>query len=65
MLNGKVEKEKIVIWSRPSTIILTMIGHTIALYNGKKHLPIYITDRMIAFCSAAIFAYWFPLWLQV
>ncbi|KAK8299527.1 hypothetical protein V6Z11_D05G327400 [Gossypium hirsutum] len=33
--------------SRASTIIPTMIGHTIAIHNGKEHLPIYITDRMV------------------
>nr|YP_010889533.1 ribosomal protein S19 [Pedicularis aschistorrhyncha]WJJ69383.1 ribosomal protein S19 [Pedicularis aschistorrhyncha] len=46
-LNKKAEKEIIVTWSRASTIIPTMIGHTIAIHNGKEHLPIYITDRMI------------------
>ena len=43
-LNTKAEKEIIVTWSRASTIIPTMIGHTIAIHNGKEHLPIYITD---------------------
>nr|YP_010889152.1 ribosomal protein S19 [Pedicularis crenata]URQ19034.1 ribosomal protein S19 [Pedicularis resupinata]WJJ69001.1 ribosomal protein S19 [Pedicularis crenata] len=46
-LNKKAEKEIIVTWSRASTIIPTMIGHTIAIHNGKEHLPIYITDPMI------------------
>nr|AWI72684.1 ribosomal protein S19 [Leptadenia albida] len=46
-LNKKSEKEIIVTWSRASTIIPTMIGHTIAIHNGKEHLPIYITDRMV------------------
>nr|YP_009242632.1 ribosomal protein S19 [Stachys coccinea]AMQ33692.1 ribosomal protein S19 [Stachys coccinea] len=46
-LNKKEEKEIIVTWSRASTIIPTMIGHTIAVHNGKEHLPIYITDRMV------------------
>nr|YP_010600400.1 ribosomal protein S19 [Cyclamen hederifolium]WAL06075.1 ribosomal protein S19 [Cyclamen hederifolium]WAL06159.1 ribosomal protein S19 [Cyclamen hederifolium]WAL06243.1 ribosomal protein S19 [Cyclamen hederifolium]WAL06327.1 ribosomal protein S19 [Cyclamen hederifolium]WAL06411.1 ribosomal protein S19 [Cyclamen hederifolium] len=45
--NTKAEKEIIVTWSRASTIIPTMIGHTIAIHNGKEHLPIYITDRMV------------------
>nr|UBK10021.1 ribosomal protein S19 [Paphiopedilum barbigerum]UBK10022.1 ribosomal protein S19 [Paphiopedilum barbigerum] len=40
------EKEIIVTWSRASTIIPTMIGHTIAIHNGKEHLPIYIADHM-------------------
>nr|QWW21228.1 ribosomal protein S19 [Ixora chinensis]CAL80960.1 ribosomal protein S19 [Ixora coccinea] len=46
-LNTKAEKEIIVTWSRASTIIPTMIGHTIGIHNGKEHLPIYITDRMV------------------
>nr|YP_010718742.1 ribosomal protein S19 [Lemna turionifera]WDQ44345.1 ribosomal protein S19 [Lemna turionifera] len=46
-LNTRQEKEIIVTWSRASTIIPTMIGHTIAIHNGKEHLPIYITDRMV------------------
>nr|YP_010129887.1 ribosomal protein S19 [Arisarum simorrhinum]QKJ80394.1 ribosomal protein S19 [Arisarum simorrhinum] len=46
-LNIREEKEIIVTWSRTSTIIPTMIGHTIAIHNGKAHLPIYITDRMV------------------
>nr|YP_009869908.1 ribosomal protein S19 [Cratoxylum cochinchinense]YP_010361220.1 ribosomal protein S19 [Cratoxylum sumatranum]YP_010361303.1 ribosomal protein S19 [Cratoxylum pruniflorum]YP_010361385.1 ribosomal protein S19 [Cratoxylum maingayi]YP_010361468.1 ribosomal protein S19 [Cratoxylum arborescens]YP_010361551.1 ribosomal protein S19 [Cratoxylum formosum]QJI81262.1 ribosomal protein S19 [Cratoxylum cochinchinense]QKJ81849.1 ribosomal protein S19 [Cratoxylum cochinchinense]UIF92038.1 ribosomal prot len=46
-LNTKEEKEIIVTWSRASTIIPTMIGHTIAIHNGKQHLPIYITDGMV------------------
>nr|YP_001468348.1 ribosomal protein S19 [Ipomoea purpurea]YP_010042715.1 ribosomal protein S19 [Convolvulus arvensis]YP_010486917.1 ribosomal protein S19 [Decalobanthus boisianus]A7Y3J1.1 RecName: Full=Small ribosomal subunit protein uS19c; AltName: Full=30S ribosomal protein S19, chloroplastic [Ipomoea purpurea]AGW98755.1 ribosomal protein S19 [Distimake quinquefolius]AGW98839.1 ribosomal protein S19 [Operculina macrocarpa]BDR61861.1 ribosomal protein S19 [Hewittia malabarica]BDR63025.1 ribosomal protein len=46
-LNRKAEKEIIRTWSRGSTIIPTMIGHTIAIHNGKEHLPIYITDHMV------------------
>nr|YP_010040458.1 ribosomal protein S19 [Sedum emarginatum]QOZ39840.1 ribosomal protein S19 [Sedum emarginatum] len=46
-LNIKAEKEIIVTWSRASTIIPIMIGHTIAIHNGKEHLPIYIRDRMV------------------
>nr|YP_010269442.1 ribosomal protein S19 [Ardisia merrillii]UIG87110.1 ribosomal protein S19 [Ardisia merrillii]WDE20940.1 ribosomal protein S19 [Ardisia merrillii] len=46
-LNTKAEKEIIVTWSRVSTIIPTMIGHIIAIHNGKEHLPIYITDHMV------------------
>ena len=41
------KKKIIVTWSRASTIIPTMIGHTIAIHNGREHLPIYITDRMV------------------
>nr|QWW92472.1 ribosomal protein S19 [Lopholejeunea zollingeri] len=46
-LNLKREKKIIITWSRASTIVPTMIGHTIAVHNGQEHLPIYITDRMI------------------
>nr|YP_009454486.1 ribosomal protein S19 [Daniellia pilosa]YP_009767538.1 ribosomal protein S19 [Daniellia ogea]AUF70260.1 ribosomal protein S19 [Daniellia pilosa]QIS98156.1 ribosomal protein S19 [Daniellia ogea] len=48
-LNTKAEAEKeiIVTWSRASTIIPTMIEHTIAIHNGKEHLPIFVTDRMV------------------
>nr|YP_010190867.1 ribosomal protein S19 [Veronica eriogyne]QZK26248.1 ribosomal protein S19 [Veronica eriogyne] len=45
--NKKEEKAIIVTYSRASTIIPTMIGHTIAIHNGKEHVPIYITDRMV------------------
>nr|ANJ04429.1 ribosomal protein S19 [Aconitum kusnezoffii] len=46
-LNMRAEKDTIITWSRASTIIPTMIGHTIAIHNGKEHLPVYITDRMV------------------
>ena len=46
-LNMRAEKEIIITWSRASSIIPTMIGHTIAVHNGKTHLPIYITDHMV------------------
>jgi small subunit ribosomal protein S19 len=46
-LNAQGEKKVIVTWSRASTIVPGMIGHTIAVYNGREHLPIYITDLMV------------------
>ena len=46
-LNTKGEKAIIKTWSRKSTILPIMIGHTIAIHNGKEHLPVYITDRMV------------------
>nr|QCD15727.1 ribosomal protein S19 [Osmunda japonica]UFK63173.1 ribosomal protein S19 [Osmunda mildei] len=46
-LNMKKERRIIVTWSRASAIVPIMIGHTIAVYNGQEHLPIYITDRMV------------------
>nr|YP_011001341.1 ribosomal protein S19 [Jasminum auriculatum]WPN86437.1 ribosomal protein S19 [Jasminum auriculatum] len=45
-LNKKKKKKIIKTWSRASTIIPTMIGHTIAVYNGKEHVPVYIRDYM-------------------
>ena len=46
-LNFKKEKNIIRTWSRSSTIVPLMIGHTIAVYNGREHIPIFITDQMI------------------
>lgn len=46
-LNARNEKRVIKTWSRASTILPSMIGHTIAVYNGRKHVPIYITEQMI------------------
>jgi small subunit ribosomal protein S19 len=46
-MNGKGEKHVISTWSRASTIVPIMIGHTIAVHNGKTHLPVFITDRMV------------------
>jgi small subunit ribosomal protein S19 len=45
--NLQKEKKVVVTWSRASTIVPNMIGHTIAVYNGKEHLPIFIKDVMI------------------
>nr|YP_010926865.1 ribosomal protein S19 [Melocactus glaucescens]WKK45470.1 ribosomal protein S19 [Melocactus glaucescens] len=45
-INTKTKKEIIVTWSRASTILPIMIGHTIAIHNGREHLPIYITSSM-------------------
>ena len=43
--NGK--KEVLKTWSRASTIYPQMIGHTIAVHDGRKHVPVYITEEMI------------------
>ena len=40
-------KEVIKTWSRSSTILPLMIGHTIAVHNGKTHIPVFITEQMI------------------
>nr|YP_010463848.1 ribosomal protein S19 [Anemia phyllitidis]UUL71114.1 ribosomal protein S19 [Anemia phyllitidis] len=46
-LNLQKEKKIIVTWSRASSIVPIMIGHTIAVHNGREHLPIYVTDSMV------------------
>nr|QCI08269.1 ribosomal protein S19 [Pterothamnion crispum] len=46
-LNEKNSKETIKTWSRSSTIIPDMVGHTIAIYNGKQHFPVFISDQMV------------------
>ena len=43
--NGK--KDTIITWSRASTILPSMIGLTIAVYNGKQHVPIFISDQLV------------------
>jgi small subunit ribosomal protein S19 len=46
-LNAKGEKTVIKTWSRASTILPQMIGHTIAVHNGKIHIPVYVTEQMV------------------
>ena len=46
-LNNSGEKTVIKTWSRTSTILPQMIGHTIAVHNGRKHVPIFITENMV------------------
>lgn len=46
-LNNQGEKRVIVTWSRSSTIVPMMIGHTIAVHNGREHLPVFVTDQMV------------------
>lgn len=47
LLNAQSEKKVVVTWSRASTIIPSMIGHTIAVHNGREHIPVFVTDQMI------------------
>lgn len=47
VLNDGSSKEVIRTWSRRSTIIPEMVGHTIAVHDGRKHVPIYITETMV------------------
>ena len=46
-LNFKKERKVVRTWSRSSTIVPIMIGHTIAIYNGREHIPVFITDQMV------------------
>jgi small subunit ribosomal protein S19 len=47
VLNENKKKEVIKTWSRASTILPLMIGHTISVHNGQKHVPIYISDQLV------------------
>ena len=46
-LNAANEKTVLKTWSRSSTIFPQMIGHTIAVHDGRKHVPVYITEDMV------------------
>ena len=46
-MNEKNEKVVIKTWSRASTIFPQMVGHTIAVHDGRKHVPVYITEEMV------------------
>ncbi|MGB6900856.1 MAG: 30S ribosomal protein S19, partial [Candidatus Acidiferrum sp.] len=46
-LNTRNEKKVVKTWSRRSTIVPEMIGHTIAVHNGRKFIPVYITEQMV------------------
>ena len=46
-MNGKGDKRVIKTWSRRSTIFPQMVGHTFAVHDGRKHVPIYITEEMV------------------
>ena len=46
-LNKKFDKKVVKTWSRRSTIIPDMVGHTMAVHNGKKFIPVYVTENMV------------------
>jgi small subunit ribosomal protein S19 len=46
-LNEKSEKRVIKTWSRRSTIIPEMVGHTIAVHDGRKHVPVFVSESMV------------------
>lgn len=46
-MNSLGEKRVIRTWSRDSTVFPEMIGHTIAVYDGRRHVPVYVTENMV------------------
>jgi small subunit ribosomal protein S19 len=46
-MNDKNEKKVIKTWSRRSTIFPEMVGHTLAVHDGRKHVPVYVTEDMV------------------
>jgi small subunit ribosomal protein S19 len=46
-MNQKGEKKVVRTWSRASTIFPQMVGHTVAVHDGRRHVPIYITENMV------------------
>jgi small subunit ribosomal protein S19 len=46
-MNAKNEKKVIRTWSRDCTIFPQMVGHTIAVHDGRRHVPVYITENMV------------------
>ncbi len=46
-LNDKNQKTVVKTWSRRSTIVPDFIGHTVAVHNGKKFIPVYVTENMV------------------
>ena len=46
-MNEKNEKKVLKTWSRASTIYPDFVGHTIAVHDGKKHVPVYVTEDMV------------------
>ncbi|MDD2213445.1 30S ribosomal protein S19 [Oscillospiraceae bacterium HV4-5-C5C] len=47
VMNANGDKRVIKTWSRASTIFPEMVGHTIAVHDGRKHVPVYITEDMV------------------
>ena len=46
-MNASGEKKVLKTWSRASTIFPTFVGHTIAVHDGRRHVPVYITEDMV------------------
>ena len=54
-LNASGQKQVIKTWSRRSTIFPSFVGHTIAVHDGRKHVPVYVTEDMVG-CKLGEFA---------
>ena len=48
-LNAKGDKQVIKTWSRSSTIFPEFVGHTFAVHDGRKHVPVYVTEDMVGY----------------
>jgi small subunit ribosomal protein S19 len=46
-MNNAGDKKMVKTWSRRSTIFPELVGHTMAVYNGKKHIPVFISENMV------------------
>jgi len=46
-MNERREKRVVKTWSRASTIVPAMVGHTIGVHNGKAHVPVFVTENMV------------------
>ena len=47
VLNSTGARTLILTWSRASTVVPIMIGHTIGVHNGREHIPVFVTDQMV------------------
>ncbi|MEG1613426.1 MAG: 30S ribosomal protein S19 [Clostridia bacterium] len=54
-MNASGERKPLKTWSRASTIFPEMVGHTIAVHDGRKHVPVFVTEEMIG-CKLGEFA---------
>ncbi len=46
-MNSSGQKRMVRTWSRASTVFPEMVGHTIAVYDGRKHVPVFVTEQMV------------------
>jgi len=54
VMNQQKEKKVIKTWSRDSSVFPEMVGHTLAIHDGKKHVPIFITENMVGHLWASL-----------